>query len=134
MDAQVATPSAALLLFLLPLLFCLVLIVLATILLPEAFLQHNAEVVDNLVPPVKIPTLSSTGVGIFFQSTHTVLLPAPLLFSLFCSESPVLRQRREVVPAVDRKGLESAVGTLREDVVRSIFCNATLFLTFEPKK
>lgn len=46
----------------------------------------------------------------------------------------MLCQRSEVVPTVDGKGLKSTVGTLREDVVGSIFCNATLLLTFEPEK
>lgn len=132
-NAQVAASSAALLLLLLPLLIRLIVIVISAILLPEAFLQHNAEVIHHLVPPVKRPTMSSTRLG-FPPPLHTALLPAPLLFSLFCSESPVLCQRGEVVPAVDGEGLKSTVRTLREDVVGSIFCDATLLLAFEPEK
>lgn len=131
-NAQVAASSAALLL-LLPLLVCLVLIVLSAILLPEAFLQHNAEMIHHLVPPVKRRV--QPGWDFFCRTqTHMGLLPAPLLFSLLCSEGPVLCQRCKVVPAMDGKGLKSTVRTLREDVVGSIFCNATLLLTFEPEK
>lgn len=46
----------------------------------------------------------------------------------------MLCQRGEVVPAVDGEGLKSTVRTLREDVVGSIFCDATLLLAFEPEK
>lgn len=46
----------------------------------------------------------------------------------------MLCQWSEVVPAVDGEGLKGTVGTLREDVVGSIFCNATLLLTLEPEK
>lgn len=80
----------------------------------------------------------STYTFFFFYYKTTIppcsspLSPAPLLLSLLGSESSVLGQWCEVVPAVDREGLKRSIRTLCKDVVGCIFCNTALLLAFEP--
>ena len=58
--------------------------------------------------------------------------PLPLLLSLLGRERAVLGQWREVIPVVDREGLESPIRALGEDVVRGIFCHTALLYALEP--
>lgn len=61
-------------------------------------------------------------------------IPAPLFLSLLSSERAVFSNRGEVVPGVNRKGLERSISTLCEDVVWRVLRHASFLLPLKPER